>query len=152
MLKSLTAGLAFTALLAGSALAETHEVKMLNKDPESGERMVFQPAVLQIQPGDTVKFVPTDKGHNSQVIDEMMPDGGTEWKGKLNKEIEVTFETEGTFGYQCQPHYATGMVGLILVGDATSNMEEAKAAKHRGKAKQRFEELFAKAEEMMASN
>ena len=147
MLKFATAIVA-TTLLAGTAFAEVHEVKMLNKGAD-GERNVFEPAVIQIQPGDTVKFIPTDKGHNSQAIEEMLPEGGTEWKGKLNKEIEVTFDAEGTFGYQCQPHYATGMVGLVLVGDASVNFEEAKAAKHRGKAKQRFEEYFAKAEEMM---
>ena len=147
MLKFATAIVA-TTLLAGTAFAEVHEVKMLNKGAD-GERNVFEPVVIQIQPGDTVKFIPTDKGHNSQAIEEMLPEGGTEWKGKLNKEIEVTFDAEGTFGYQCQPHYATGMVGLVLVGDASANFEEAKAAKHRGKAKQRFEEYFAKAEEMM---
>ena len=151
MIKSIAAGVALSTMLAGAAFAEVHEVQMLNKGPD-GERNVFEPAVIQVQPGDTVKFIPTDKGHNSQAIEEMLPEGGTDWKGKLNNEIEVTFDTEGTFGYQCQPHYATGMVGLVLVGDASSNFEEAKAAKHRGKAKQRFEEYFAKAEEMMASN
>ena len=145
------AAIAATALMAGTAFAEVHEVKMLNKD-EDGNRNVFEPPVIMIQPGDTVKFVPTDKGHNSQIIDDMLPDGGTEWKGKLNKEIEVTFETDGVFGYKCQPHYATGMVGLVLVGDASANLEEAKAVKHRGKAKDRMEEYFAQAEEMMASN
>ena len=150
MLRIVTA-IAATAMLSTAALAQTvHEVQMLNKGPD-GERNVFEPAVLQIEPGDTVKFIPTDKGHNSQVIEEMMPEGGTEWKSRINKEVEVTFDTEGTFGYQCQPHYATGMVGLILVGDASVNFEEAKAETHRGKAKQRFDEYFAQAEEMMAS-
>ena len=151
MLKTLAAGLAFTALLATSAFAEVHEVKMLNKGAD-GERNVFEPAVIQAQPGDTIKFIPTDKGHNSVSLDEMLPEGAEEWKSKLNDEFELVVNEEGTFGYMCQPHYATGMVGLILVGDASKNFEEAKAAKHRGKAKQRFEELFAQAEEMMASN
>ena len=151
MIKSLVAGTAVAVLFAGSAYAETIEVRMLNKGPD-GERNVFEPAVVMIQPGDTVKWIPEDKGHNSQVIDEMMPEGGADWNGKLNNEIEVTFDTDGTFGYKCLPHYATGMVGLVLVGDASVNFEEAKAEKHRGKAAQRFEEYFAQAEEMMASN
>ena len=152
MLKPFSAGLALTALLAGPALAETYEVKMLNQDPETGRRMAFQPSVLRIQPGDTVRFVPADRGHNSQLIDNMLPAGGTQWRGKLGREIEVTFETEGTFGYKCQPHYATGMVGLILVGDASVNMDEAKAVEHRGKAKERFADLFAEAGTMMAAD
>ena len=146
----IAAAIGAATLFATSAFAEVHEVQMLNKGEDG--RNVFEPAVLKIAVGDTVKFVPTDKGHNSLSLDGMVPDGGDEWKGKLNKEIEVTFNADGTFGYQCQPHYATGMVGLILVGDASVNFEEAKAVKHRGKAKQRFEQYFAEAEEMMASN
>ena len=151
MIKSMAAGLALSALLSGAAFAEVIEVQMLNKGAD-GERNVFEPAVVMAQPGDTIKFIPTDKGHNSLSIDGMVPEGGEEWKSKLNKEFELTVNAEGTFGYQCQPHYATGMVGLILVGDASKNFEEAKAVKHRGKAKQRFEQYFAQAEEMMASN
>ena len=151
MIKSIAAGIALTTMLVGSAYAETIEVRMLNKGPD-GERNVFEPAVVQIQPGDTVKWIPEDKGHNAQSIDGMAPEGGTEIDGKLNQEIEVTFDTEGTFGYKCLPHYATGMVGLVLVGDASVNFEEAKAEKHRGQAAKRFDEYFAQAEEMMQTN
>ena len=151
MIKSIAAGIVLSTVLAGSAFAETHEVLMLNRD-DDGNRNVFEPAVIQIQPGDTVKWIPEDKGHNAQSIDGMAPDGGTNIDGKLNQEIEVTFDTEGTYGYKCLPHYATGMVGLVLVGDASVNFEEAKAEKHRGQAAKRFEEYFAQAEEMMQTN
>lgn len=149
MRNTILAAIAAT-FIAGPAFAETIEVQMLNKGPD-GERNVFEPAVIQIQPGDTVRFVPTDKGHNALVVDDMVPEGGQEFESKLNQEFEVTLETEGTFGYKCLPHYATGMVGLILVGDASVNFEEAKAVSHRGRAKQRMDEYFAEAEEMMAS-
>ena len=44
------------------------------------------------------------------------------------------------------------MVGLILVGDVTQEqLDEAKKAKQRGKAKARYEDYFAMAEEMIAS-
>ena len=151
MMKSLTAALALSALMAGSAYAEVIEVQMLNRGPD-GERNVFEPAVVQAQPGDTIRFIPTDKGHNSVSLDEMLPEGAEEWKSKLNAEFELTVNEEGTFGYMCQPHYATGMVGLILVGDASVNFEEARAVDHRGRAADRFEEYFAQAEEMLASN
>lgn len=39
--------------------------------------MMFEPALVKIAPGDTVKFVPTDKGHNAESIKVMLPDGAT---------------------------------------------------------------------------
>ena len=149
MRKTIFAAVAAT-FMAGPAFAEVIEVQMLNRN-EAGERNVFEPPVVMAQPGDTIKFVPTDKGHNALTEDGMVPEGGQEFESRINQEFEVTLEADGTYGYKCLPHYATGMVGLILVGDASVNFEEAKAVNHRGRAKQRFEEYFAQAEEMMAS-
>ncbi|MEM1005562.1 MAG: pseudoazurin [Pseudomonadota bacterium] len=133
-----------------SAEPTTHIVEMLNKDPDDAKsRMIYKPAVLQVNVGDTVKFVAEDKGHNAESDKNMIPEGGDTWKGKINEEVEVTFTTEGTYGYYCTPHRATGMVGLILVGDPSSNFEEARGAKQRGKAKGRYEEYFEEAEVMM---
>ena len=50
--------------VAGAAMAAEVEVKMLNKGAEG--LMVFEPALVKIEPGDTVKFVATDKGHNAE--------------------------------------------------------------------------------------
>ena len=129
----------------------THEVLMLNKHPDDKKkRNVFVPAVLKINPGDTVKFVSVDEGHNSLSSKGMIPEGAEMWKSKLNKDFEVTLDVEGTYGYNCQPHQSLGMVGLILVGDASVNFEDAKAVKQRGKAKKVMAELFEEAEAMMA--
>lgn len=149
MRTAILAGLT-AALLAGPTLAAEHTVQMLNKDPETGDRNVFEPALLQIEPGDTVTFVPTDRGHNAAVQEGMFPEGATEWGGEINEEFTVTFDTEGTYGYNCTPHYGQGMVGLILVGDASVNFEEAKEVRQRGRARAVYEELFAEAETMMA--
>ena len=64
-----------------------------------------------------VRFIPTDKSHNAETIPGMVPDGAEAFKGKLNQAISVTFETEGVYGYKCMPHYAIGMVGVVVVGD-----------------------------------
>lgn len=140
------------ALIARPAIAEatTHVVEMLNKDPEdSKQRMVFKPAFLMVNPGDTVQFVSADKGHNSEVIDDMIPEGAEGWKGRINDDVEVTLETPGFYGYKCTPHVGTGMVGLIVVqGDGMmDNLEAAQKVKHRGQAKKRFEALWEMAEE-----
>ena len=69
--------------LAGAANAEEHVVQMLNKG-EKGS-MVFQPAFVRAAPGDTIKFVPTDKSHNAESIKDMIPDGAQPFKGKPAK-------------------------------------------------------------------
>ena len=140
------------ALLPKVAMADghsTHEILMLNKDPnDPSKKMVFSPRILQVNPGDTVKFLVTDKGHNSESIKGMVPNGAEKWKGKMNKEVEVTLTTPGFYGYQCKPHAAMGMIGLIVVeGDGKlDNLEDAKSVKHRGKAKKAWQELWAEAE------
>jgi pseudoazurin len=131
---------AVAALGSGVAGAAEHEVKMLNK----GERgaMVFEPAFLKIAPGDSVKFVPTDKSHNAESIEGFLPAGAEPFAGKMNQEIVVTFDAEGVYGYKCRPHYGMGMVGMVVVGDAAANLDDAKALPQKGKAKKAFAELF----------
>tara|TARA_Y100000992_G_scaffold191966_1_gene130344 strand:- start:1020 stop:1469 length:450 start_codon:yes stop_codon:yes gene_type:complete len=117
--------LSFCLLIAPNINAAEHEVKMLSSN--KGEMMVFEPPVLKINAGDTVKWVNANPGHNSVSIDEMIPPGGSSWNGGMNEEIIVKFDVEGTYGYKCTPHYILGMVGLIIVGDSSVNLEQAKS-------------------------
>jgi pseudoazurin len=126
--------------VAGTAQAADHQVQMLNKGDKGA--MVFQPDFIQAAPGDTVTFVPTDKGHDAESIKGMIPDGAEPFKGKIGQEIKVTLDKEGVYGVKCTPHYGMGMVALIVVGKAT-NLKEAEAVKNPGKAKTKFAELFA---------
>lgn len=137
VLGALVAALGFS----GAAGAAEVEVKMLNKGTEGV--MVFEPAFVKINPGDTVKFLASDKGHNVEAIDTMVPEGGKTFVGKMNEEVSVTFDKPGVYGYKCKPHYGMGMVGMIVVGEPT-NADQAKAATHPGKAKQAFSNLFDK--------
>jgi pseudoazurin len=142
MFKSMmmTAALALTATLAS---AETHEIKMLNKG-EAGV-MVFEPAFVKAAPGDVIHFLPADKGHNVESIEGMLPDGVDGFKTKFNEEFELTVDAQGVYGVKCTPHYAMGMVAVIQVGDAT-NLDEATAVKHKGKATSRMADLIAQVE------
>lgn len=119
---------AVTLLTASSAMAAEFEVKMLNKSPD-GQVMAFDPPFLKVQPGDTVRFVPTDKGHDAESIPGMVPDGATPFKGQISQEVSVKFDKPGLYGYRCVPHFGMGMVGLIAVGGDTSNLEAARQAK-----------------------
>lgn len=128
--------------MAGAANAEEHVVQMLNK----GEKgvMVFQPDFIRAVPGDTIKFVPTDKSHNAESINGMIPDGAEPFKGKPNEEVTVTLTKEGVYGVKCSPHYGMGMVALVVVGKPV-NLEAAEAVKQTGKAKPVFAGLLAEA-------
>jgi pseudoazurin len=141
-------GLVATLALTAPAMATEHIVKMLNRG-EAGI-MVFEPAYLQVEPGDTVTFEPTDKGHNAETIPGMIPDGAEAFKSEFNQAISVTFETEGVYGYKCLPHYVLGMVGVVVVGDPSANVEAAKAVKLSGKASKVMAELLARAEANLA--
>lgn len=139
MLKHLTAGLALTVALAAPALApaETIEVQMLNQGSD-GERMVFEPAFVQAAPGDTIKFVATDRGHNAESIDGLIPEGAEPFAGKINEEIEVALVEDGFYAIQCKPHFAMGMVMTIAVGDVEVPDDFLEGRIPR-KAKERFE-------------
>ena len=130
---------AVLAIMAGNAVAAEIEVKMLNKGAEGA--MVFEPALVKIAPGDTVKFVATDKGHNAESIKGMLPADATPFVGKNGEDVAVTFDKAGIYGVKCLPHYGMGMVAMVVVG-TPANIEDAKAVTQPGKAKQVMAGLF----------
>jgi pseudoazurin len=139
--KRILAALALSAavIVAGAARAAEIEVNMLNKGEKGA--MVFEPDLIVAAPGDTIRFVPTDKGHNVESIKGMLPEGAEAFKSKFNEEFTVTVTAEGVYGVKCAPHYAMGMVALIRVGEP-ANADAAEAVKQTGKAKAVFAELF----------
>jgi len=131
---------AFALLMSASmTLAAEVEVRMLNKGAEG--LMVFEPSLIKIEPGDTVRFVASDKSHNAETIKGMLPEGATPFAGKMNEDVVVTFDNPGAYGIKCMPHYAMGMVALVVVGKP-DNLDQAKAVPQTGKAKQVFAALF----------
>ncbi|MCA0256231.1 MAG: pseudoazurin [Proteobacteria bacterium] len=149
MIKAIAKPLAAAALLAcvaAPAFAADHEIKMLNKGTD-GEAMVFEPSFLRVAPGDTVTFVPTDKGHQVDAVKEGLPEGAEEFKGKLNEQVKVTLTVPGAYPVKCVPHLGLGMVGLIVVGDGVpANLDKVKALKFPKKSADRFVADIAKAE------
>jgi len=116
---------------------------MLDKGAEG--MMVFEPALVKIEPGDSVKFVAVNKCHNVESIKGMIPPDAAPVAGKLSQDTVVTFDKPGVYGVKCMPHYAMGMVALIVVG-TPANQNDAMAVSHPGKAKQVFATLFGKAQ------
>ncbi|CDZ57726.1 pseudoazurin [Neorhizobium galegae] len=131
------------ALFALPAFSAEIEVKMLNKGSD-GEAMVFEPAAVKAQPGDTIKFVPIDKGHDVVSMPGLVPEGVAEIKGKISQEVSFTPDKPGVYVFKCTPHFGMGMVAVIVVGDAPANLDAVKGAKMPKKAKDRLDAEIAK--------
>ena len=125
-------------LMASPAIASDVTVEMLNKDAD-GNRMVYSQEIVEIAAGSTVKWVPTDKGHNVEII---ASPNDLKLKSKNGKEVSVTFETPGIYYYWCTPHKGMGMIGLVVVGGDTSNKTQISKAKAIGKSKKKLKALL----------
>jgi pseudoazurin len=132
------AGAAILAVSFGMAAnAADFEVHMLNKGKDGA--MVFEPGAVKIAAGDTITFIPTDKSHNAETVKDLLPEGAKPFKGKMNETIKVTFDVPGAYAVKCMPHVGMGMIGLVVVGDAPSNIEVIKTAKLPKKARERLD-------------
>ncbi len=136
--------LAFALLAASQAQAETHLVKMLNGNHLGG--MVYEPEFLTVAPGDKVKFLATQRGHNAASIAGFLPEGAKSFLGRINEEIEITLEQEGFYGIKCSPHYDMGMVMLIRVGEAPLETLSMPGDMPKG-AEERFAKILKRAAE-----
>jgi pseudoazurin len=141
MFRQVTTAAAFSLVLVGMAGAEVVEVKMLNKG--AAGMMVFEPALVTLAPGDSIRFLATDKGHNAETIEGMLPEGATAFAGKINEELTVTFDQPGLYGVRCKPHFAMGMVMVIAVGEGAPAPEGFLEGRLPKKAKERLEAALA---------
>ena len=118
------------AIGMGTAHAEDITIDMLNKR-DDGAKMVYSQDIATIDVGDTITWLPTQKGHNVEFI--AGPDG---WeapkKSKLSKEYSYTFDTPGVYLYQCTPHKSMGMIAIVVVGDLTQEGVDAIFRSPRG--------------------
>ena len=125
--------------VSSMAYSADMSIDMLNKLGK--EKMVYSVDVAEIDAGDTITWLPATKGHNVHFI--AGPDG---WdlpkKSKNNKEVAITFDTPGIYLYQCTPHASMGMIGLVIVGGDTSNIDAIAKAKVRGKSKKKLKKLL----------
>ena len=113
------------SILSTAAFAVNHEVKMLNSGAEGF--MVFEPAVLNVEVGDSVTFKATDMAHNSASLSGMIPEGANAWNGAMSQDVTVTVNKAGIYVYQCTPHSMMAMVGVIQAGGSSANMTSIQA-------------------------
>ena len=131
--------LAVTAIFFANTLsAATFEIEMLNRLGK--ESMVYSESVVNIQSGDTVKWLATTKGHNVQFLS--VPEGVGTFRSKLNVDTEYTFTVPGIYLYQCTPHKNMGMIAIVVVDGNKDNLNVITSARVAGKSKKRLAKII----------
>ena len=78
--------------------------------------------VANIDVGDTIEWLPKNKGHNVEFLVgtnmKALPE-----KSDLDVSHRITFDLSGVYLYQCTPHGNMGMLGLIVVGNNFGNID-----------------------------
>ncbi|WP_055074347.1 plastocyanin [Pseudanabaena sp. 'Roaring Creek'] len=113
-------GLAIASLLfvvgslfmtASPAAADVITVKM---GSDSGQ-LVFEPKVVTIKVGDSVKWVNNKAFPHNIVFDGHAELSHKKLAQKPKAELESTFNEAGEFSYYCSPHRGAGMQGKVIV-------------------------------------
>ncbi len=130
----------FIIFFISPVFANTFTVDMLNVRAD-GQSMVYSEDVLKVAVGDTVTWVPKDKGHNVEFI--IGPNAiELPKKSRINQEFTYTFEKPGVYFYQCTPHKSMGMIAVVIVGEDLTNLDQVKNVRVFGKSKRKLEEIF----------
>ena len=125
-------------IFSSYSYAKELEIQMLNKLGK--EKMVYSVKVAKIEVNDQIIWKSVSKGHNVEFIS--MPKGVKKFKSKINKDVKYSFSIPGIYLYQCTPHKAMGMIGIVIVGGDKHNLKKIKKAKLYGKSKKVFKKLL----------
>jgi plastocyanin len=85
---------------AAPASAETFTVNM----GSSSGQLIFEPKVLTIKPGDTVKWVNVKAFPHNVIIEGQADLSHKKLIQKPNQAVESTFSNAGEYTYYCSPH------------------------------------------------
>lgn len=132
----------FVLFFSANVFSADVTIEMLNKNKETKQRMVYSQELIKIDVGKSIEWVPTAKGHNVEML--IGPEGyELPKKTKLNDPVTITFDKPGIYLYQCSPHAALGMIGIVVVGGDTSNKEAVAELKLTGsKSKKKRDKLL----------
>ncbi|MBY7729846.1 azurin [Vibrio splendidus] len=144
--------LILSIITAAPVIAETKVIKqVMDMNSENIDKMYqFIPDYVEIEPGDKVLFKGTVGSHTAHSIQGMLPEGAKPLMISGSNTQEVVFDKPGVYGIKCKVHHRHGMVALVVVGDPSVNIEEARiAAKKRvsRRAQNKMQGLLDKAEQ-----
>ena len=119
--KNLTLVVALISFLGvTNSYAEEHVI--------NAQARVFNPDIIYVQPGDTVKFI-NMTSHDAKSVEGLIPVGAQPFDSGLGNNLTLQLDTEGVYGYVCVPHIGFGMVGVIVVGNPVNIDAEMDFAK-----------------------
>ena len=105
----------------------TVEALALDSDQGAGQN-VFSPAVVWLEEGGTITWENASGSHSVTAYHpnndrpNRVPTGVASFNSGVMSEgdtFEHTFEEPGVYNYYCTPHEGLGMVGLVVVSEAT---------------------------------
>ena len=103
-------------IISKGTLAKTIQIEFTENDSYSIE-------VAYIDVGDTIEWLPKNKGHNVEFL--VVPDmDALPNNSKINEFHSILFKTPGVYLYGCTPHLNMGMLGLIVVDNDFHNLEK----------------------------
>ena len=103
-------------IISKGTLAKTIQIEFTENDSYSIE-------VAYIDVGDTIEWLPKNKGHNVEFL--VVPDmDALPNNSKINEFHSIFFKTPGVYLYGCTPHLNMGMLGLIVVDNDFHNLEK----------------------------
>ena len=118
---------AFAAAVPNRSVAGPQQPQAVTVDVTVGpsNQLVFQPAVVTINVGDTVRWTFGSAGHDLNSGSSCIPDNGFCWPNNANcgnngsatagTVYTHTFNTAGNFPYFCGPHCFSNMTGTVVV-------------------------------------
>ena len=124
----IAAALACPALLR--AAPAVLEIEMIGRN--GGAEVWFDPVGLGVEPGTTIRWINRDAGNSHTATayhpaigdrQRRIPSRAEPWdSGYLlpGESFSVMLTAVGTYDYYCMPHEMAGMVGRIVVGEATA--------------------------------
>ena len=103
-------------IISKGTLAKIIQIEFTENDSYSIE-------VAYIDVGDTIEWLPKNKGHNVEFL--VVPDmDALPNNSKINEFHSILFKTPGVYLYGCTPHLNMGMLGLIVVDNDFHNLEK----------------------------
>ena len=115
-IRLMLAAMLMATMLAKQSMAEVIQIEFTQFD-------TFSIEVANIGVGDTIEWLPKNKGHNVEFL--AGPDmADLPPKSNMNEFHSVLFKKPGVYLYGCTPHLNMGMLGLIVVGNDLHNIDE----------------------------
>ena len=113
--------LLFTIVVSSKSFGGTIQIEFTENDS-------YNPEVVRVNIGDTIKWLPESEGHNVEFFAGPDMDSLPK-KSEIDEFHSIIFEIPGVYLYGCTPHANMGMLGLIIVGNDFHNIEKIKKIK-----------------------